>query len=49
MVNLEDNVDMDGGTKLINVADIQSAYWQILVHPDHVKATAFVTNSGKYY
>ena len=32
----------------IIVADIQSAYWQIPVHPDHVETTAFATDSGKY-
>ena len=32
----------------IGVADVQSAYWQIPVHPDHVETTAFVTNAGKY-
>ena len=48
MANLEDNIDMVGGAKFISVADVQSAYWQILVHPDHVETTAFVNNSGKY-
>ena len=47
MANL-DNIDMVGGAKCISVADVQSAYWQIPVHPDHVETTAFVTNSGKY-
>ena len=48
MANLEDNIDMVGGAKFITVADVQSAYWQIPVHPDHVETTAFVINSGKY-
>ena len=48
MANLEDNVDMVGGAQFISVADVQSACWQIPVHPDHVESTAFVTNSGKY-
>ena len=45
MVNLEDNLDMVGGA--ISVADVQSAYWQIPVYPDHVETTAFVTDNGK--
>ena len=36
------------GAKAFSVADVQSAYWQIPVHPDHVQATAFVINSGEY-
>ena len=49
MVNLEDNIDVVGGAKCISVAEVQSAHWQIPVHPDHVETTAFVNNSGKYY
>ena len=41
MANLEDNTDMVGGARLINIADVQSAYWQIPVHPDHVETKAF--------
>ena len=48
MANLEDKIDMVGGAKFISVADVQSAYWQIPVHPDHVQTTVFVTSSGKY-
>ena len=48
MANLEDSIDMVGGAKFVSVADVQSAYWQIPVHPDHVETTAFVTNYGKY-
>ena len=48
MANHEDNVDTVGGAQFISVADVQSAYWQIPVHPEHVESTAFVTNSGKY-
>ena len=49
MANLEDNIGMVGGAKFISVADVQSAYWQIPVHPDHVETTTFfVTNSGKH-
>ena len=48
IANPKDNVVMIGGAQLISVADVQSAYWKILVHPDHVESTAFVTNSGKY-
>ena len=36
------------GAKFIRVADVQSAYWQIPFHPDHVETTGFITNSGKY-
>ena len=46
--NLGDNIDTVGGAKFMSVADVQSAYWQIPVHPDHVETKAFVTNSGKY-
>ncbi|CAB1109534.1 unnamed protein product [Ectocarpus sp. CCAP 1310/34] len=45
---MESNLDSVGSAKFISVADVQSAYWQIPVHPDHVERTAFVTNSGKY-
>ena len=48
MANVEDNIDMVGGAQFIGVADVQSACWQIQVHPDHVETTAFVTNNGKY-
>ena len=48
MANLEDDIEKVGGAKFISVADVQSAYWQTPVHPDHVETTAFVTNSGKY-
>ena len=48
MANLEDNVDTVGGAQFIGVADVQSAYWQIPVHPEHTESIAFVTNSGKY-
>ena len=48
MANMESNLDSVGSAKFISVADVQSAYWQIPVHPDHIERTAFVTNSGKY-
>ncbi|CAB1105069.1 unnamed protein product [Ectocarpus sp. CCAP 1310/34] len=48
LANMESNLDSVGSAKFISVADVQSAYWQIPVHPDHVERTAFVTNSGKY-
>ena len=48
MATLEDNIDMVGGPKFICVPNIQSAYWQIPVHHDHVENTAFLTNSGRY-
>ena len=48
MANLEDIVDTVGGAQFIRVADVQSAYCQIPVDPDHIESTAFVTNSGKY-
>ena len=47
MASLEENVDMVGGAQFISVADVQSAYWQIHVHPYHVESTAFVTDTGK--
>ncbi|CAB1108264.1 unnamed protein product [Ectocarpus sp. CCAP 1310/34] len=46
LANMESNLDSVGSAKFISVADVQSAYWQIPVHPDHVERTAFVTNSG---
>ena len=49
MANFEDNIDLVGGAKCISVADVQNASWQIPVHPDHVKTTAFITNSEKYW
>lgn len=48
MADMEDNIDMVGGAQFISVADVQRAYWQIPVHPDHVESTPFVTNSGRY-
>ena len=48
MANMESNLDSVGSAQFISVADVQSAYWQIPVHPDHIERTAFVTNSGKY-
>lgn len=48
MANMEANLDSVGSAKFISVADVQSAYWQIPVHLDHVQRTAFVINSGKY-
>ena len=49
MANLEYSIDVVGGAQFISVADEQSAYWQISVHPDHVEFTAFVSKkSGKY-
>ena len=33
MANLEDNIDMARGAQFISVADVQSAYWQIPIHP----------------
>ncbi|CAB1102857.1 unnamed protein product [Ectocarpus sp. CCAP 1310/34] len=48
LADMESNLDSVGSANFISVANVQSAYWQIPVHPDHVERTAFVTNSGKY-
>ena len=48
MATLERNLDSLGAARFISVADVATAYWQIPVHPDHVKRTAFVTSRGKY-
>ena len=49
MANLEHKMDIVGGAQFIGVADVQSAYWQIPVQPDHVEAMEFATNNGKYW
>ena len=48
MANLEDNIDMVEGAKFISVPDVQSAYRQVPVHPDHVETAAFVINSCRH-
>ena len=48
MANLEDDIDVVLGAQVISAVDLQTAYWQIPVHPDHVDTTAFVNNNGTY-
>ena len=49
MATLKHKLDSLGVARFISVADVSIAYWQIPVHPDNVKRTAFVTNYGKYF
>ena len=39
---------MVGGAQFISVADDQTTYGQIPFHPDDVKITVSIFNSGKY-
>ena len=48
MPNLESCLDAVGDALYITVADILSAFWQLLVAEEHVDRTAFVTPGGKY-
>ena len=48
MANLKHNLDSVGAARFIAVANVASAYWQIIVNPDHVERTAFVTRHGNY-
>ena len=48
MPNMESCLDAVGDTVFCSVANILSAFWQLLVAEGHVNRTAFVTPRGKY-
>lgn len=45
---MEAKLDSVASTISTTVTDVQSACWQIPVHPDHIERTAVVDNSGNF-
>ena len=48
MTTAEDLFSRLSGIKYLSKIDLIKGYWQILVAPDHVYKTAFVTPDGQY-
>ena len=45
---IDECLDALGGNKWFSCLDLQSGYWQIGMHPDHVEKTAFSTQHGLF-
>jgi len=46
--NPDDLLNVISGAKFISTLDCTSGYWQIPIHQDDIRKTAFVTHSGHY-
>ena len=45
---IQDIFDTLGGSSIYSTLDLRSGYWQLPVHPDSVKKTAFACHLGQY-
>ena len=45
---IADIVDRLQGSKVFSKLDFASGYWQVPIHPDDIRKTAFVTPDGHY-
>ncbi|MCP3887667.1 MAG: DDE-type integrase/transposase/recombinase [Desulfobulbaceae bacterium] len=45
---IQDIFDTLNGAAVFSTLDLRSGYWQIAMHPDSIKKTAFVCHAGQY-